>query len=164
MNWLQLSTGKGDDGLSQWRGCRVPKHALIFDLLGEIDMANALLGLCPSCPSHIVSAEQIQRWNRDFMGALYTHRAETFEELMGAVDTWLGVVASWLNDLGKPPDGWMDYKNPWGAACCQIRKAERVLSKLAEGADIPDVALPYLNRLSKLLFLIHAYHEMVRNK
>ena len=148
MKWKQLTKPSGDKGNSHFgmKGGRLSKGHRIFEILGEIDMLNAYLGMCyfPSPLDTLekihkylgedldpTSAVKLQSFNRKYMGYLHTGAKKSgtlldqeLEDLNAALD----ILTTDLDALDpNGPQGWHDYDSAWFLACCQCRKVERLL-------------------------------------
>lgn len=146
----------GETGLGD--GSRVIKSAPRIQALGDVDELNSQIGLvrCESQPDGVDAVLlAIQRDLFDLGGELsipgYTMLKE---EQLSRLEDW---VMQWNETL--PP--LKEFILPGGCrlaaqlhvARTVCRRAERSIAALGEGACSP-LALPYLNRLSDLLFVL----------
>ncbi|CAH1385720.1 cob(I)yrinic acid a,c-diamide adenosyltransferase [Candidatus Nitrotoga sp. M5] len=147
---------KGTTGLAD--GTRVEKHCARIHAIGSIDELNSHLG--------VLLAETLLDDVRDLMlhiqhdlfdlgGALAYPAAQFTEDKLLYMDT---AIAHYNADL--PP--LKEFILPGGtraAAQCHVartvaRRAERDFNALAQLETVPQYGLPYLNRLSDLLFIL----------
>lgn len=147
---------KGTTGLAD--GTRVSKDHLRIHCLGDTDELNSQLGLmlCEPLPEEIRSLLlQIQNDLFDLGGSLAYPAAPFGEEKLQRLDE---AIAHFNAEL--PP--LKEFILPGGtrAAClCHVartvaRRTERGMVTLANSEPVPAHGLPYLNRLSDLLFVL----------
>jgi cob(I)alamin adenosyltransferase len=172
---MSIVTKKGDDGSTKLiYGGRVSKADLQVEAYGTIDELNSFLGLARAfCDddytkrvleslqreTFVVGAElatpaaQLEklktRVTRDMTQALEIHVAE-IEKLPGLLDDWALPGAT---QAGAAID----------VARVVARRAERCTVRLAHEGLVPNPeVLPYLNRLSDLLWLLGRRYEILR--
>lgn len=127
-------------------------------VLGSIDELNSNLGvlLAEKLPTAIGAAlKQIQNDLFDLGGALATRQPDAFDANKVA---WLSDLAE-RNNATLPP--LREFILPGGrraGAICHLcrtvaRRVERDLVALSHDSLVPENSLPYLNRLSDLLFV-----------
>jgi cob(I)alamin adenosyltransferase len=147
---------KGTTGLAD--GTRVSKDSMRIHCLGTVDELNSQLGLllCEALPQDICGLLlQVQNDLFDLGGSLAYPVSPFTEEKLTRLDS---AIAHYNAEL--PP--LKEFILPGGtrAAClCHIartiaRRAERELVALAQSEEAPPHGLPYLNRLSDLLFVL----------
>jgi len=162
-NYMRLSkittrTGdKGTTGLAD--GTRIGKDHARIAALGSVDELNSQLGVLLAEPldSNIRAVLlQIQNDLFDLGGALALPSQDVFPE---SRISWLDEqIARYNDDL--PP--LREFVLPGGSragALCHVartvaRRSERDLALLMQSEPAPQQALPYLNRLSDLLFVL----------
>ena len=160
MRLSKIATRTGDTGSTGLAdGTRVGKDHARITVLGSVDELNSQLGLllAEQLESGIRAVLlQIQNDLFDLGGALALPTQDMFAESKVA---WLDEqLAKYNADL--PP--LREFILPGGSragALCHVartvaRRAERDLVVLAQGGAAPQHALPYLNRLSDLLFVL----------
>jgi len=160
MRLTKITTRTGDTGRTGLAdGTRVGKDHARIAVLGSVDELNSNLGvlLAEELPPDIRKVLlQIQNDLFDLGGSFALPTQDTF-----AVSkiTWLDEqIAHYNGDL--PP--LQEFILPGGSragALCHVartvaRRAERDLAMLSKGDAVPQHALPYLNRLSDLLFVL----------
>ncbi len=147
---------KGTTGLAD--GTRVSKDSMRIHCLGTVDELNSHLGLllCEDLPGDIRTLLlAIQNDLFDLGGSLAYPVAPFTEDKLTRLDA---AIVHYNADL--PP--LKEFILPGGtrAACqCHIartvaRRAERELVALSQLEQPPENGLPYLNRLSDLLFVL----------
>ena len=160
MRLSKITTRTGDTGTTGLAvGTRLGKDHARFAVLGSVDELNSHIGvmLAEQLPTDIRSMLlQIQNDLFDLGGALALPTQDTFAESKVA---WLDEQLAHYNaDL--PP--LREFILPGGSragALCHVartvaRRAERDLVVLSQNDAVPQHALPYLNRLSDLLFVL----------
>ena len=147
---------KGSTGLAD--GTRVSKDNLRIHCLGTVDELSSHLGLllCEALPDDIRALLlSIQNDLFDLGGSLAYPAAPFTEDKLSRLDS---AIAHYNADL--PP--LKEFILPGGtraASLCHVartvaRRAERELVALAQSESAPAHGLPYLNRLSDLLFVL----------
>lgn len=162
----RIYTRTGDDGSTALgSGVRISKDDLRVDTYGTVDELNAQLGaaLCQGMPEPL--AEPLSRIQNDLfhLGSdLCVTEAEKAARPMPRIEerhvVWLEAEIDLWN--GKLP-ALDNFILPGGSpAAAQLhvartvcRRAERILVALAHREAVGTWALPYLNRLSDLLFV-----------
>ena len=147
---------KGTTGLAD--GSRVNKNSARIHCLGSVDELNSHLGLL-LCESLTVDVHElvleIQNDLFDLGGSLAYPAAPFTEDKLARLDA---AIAKYNEDL--PP--LKEFILPGGsraASQCHIartvaRRAERDFVQLMHNEEAPVNGLPYLNRLSDLLFVL----------
>ena len=160
MRLSKITTRTGDTGSTGLAdGTRLVKSHARIAALGSVDELNSQLGVLlaePLAPEIRAVLLQIQNDLFDLGGALALPTQDVFAESKIA---WLdGQIVHYNADL--PP--LREFILPGGSragALCHVartvaRRAERDLVVLSQGHAVPQHALPYLNRLSDLLFVL----------
>ena len=160
-----ISTTRGDGGETGLAGgIRVSKGSLRVDALGTVDELNTALGFARAIcddPEIRELAKQIQTELFTVCSALATPpespkpqvpiTPDMVEALTSAVHRFEaidGVLADWSMS------GELATAAAFDVARTVCRRAERCVVRLAEsGAVLPPSTLPYLNRLSDLLWI-----------
>lgn len=160
MRLSKITTRTGDTGTTGLAdGTRLVKSHARIAALGSVDELNSQLGvlLAEQLPDDIRAALlQIQNDLFDLGGSLALPTQDVFPQSRIA---WLDEQIAHYN-AGLPP--LREFILPGGAragALCHVartvaRRAERDLVVLAQDDAVPQHALPYLNRLSDLLFVL----------
>lgn len=159
MRLTKITTKTGDDGSTGLAdGTRLGKDNERITALGSVDELNCAIGLIlaeklpPSiCPALL----KIQNDLFDLGGALALPERDDFAK---AKVIWLDEQAS-RNNAELPT--LREFILPGGkraGAQCHLartiaRRAERDLVQLSRASSIPKHSIPYLNRLSDLLFV-----------
>lgn len=162
---MSIATTRGDGGQTGLAGgLRVSKASLRVEAYGNVDELNSALGFARSlCPDQelCACALAIQRELFPVGSALATPPAsakaqvpltpDMVERLTAEVhrlEALEGMLSDWSLPGGSTPAAAFDL------ARTVCRRAERGVVRLLEaGEAIPPVVLPYLNRLSDLLWL-----------
>jgi cob(I)alamin adenosyltransferase len=160
-------TGRGDDGTTAlWRGRqRVPKYDLQPEAYGAVDEVQAALGLARALaqrPRTRAMLLQVQRDLHALMAELaLAPEAEQRPEPFPAerVACLEGFLAELAQEVAKPEGFVMPGDSAAGAALdlarTVVRRAERAVARLVHERQFASAqAVPYLNRLSSLLFVL----------
>lgn len=160
MRLSKITTRTGDAGSTGLAdGTRIAKDHARIAVLGSVDELNSQLGVLLAeqlAPDIRTALLQIQNDLFDLGGALALPTQDMFADSKVA---WLDErIAHYNADL--PP--LREFILPGGSragALCHVartvaRRAERDLVVLAQNDAVPQQALPYLNRLSDLLFVL----------
>ncbi len=155
----KIVTRTGDQGTTGLAdGTRVNKDSARIICLGSVDELNSYLGvlLCEEVAQEIRALLlHIQNDLFDLGGSLAYPPAEFTEDKLAHLDS---AIAHYNADL--PP--LKEFILPGGtraASLCHVartvaRRAERDLVSLSHTEAVPPHSLPYLNRLSDLLFVL----------
>ncbi len=160
MRLTRIYTRTGDDGSTALAdGSRVPKYDPRVAALGDVDELNAVLAMVLAWgPGEAVAASltRVQQELFDLGGELALGRGagiapEAVARLEAEIDAFNRTLPP-LKEFILPGGG-------QAAACCHLaravcRRAERAVAALDRGGPVGSVALPYLNRLSDLLFVL----------
>ena len=160
MRLSKITTRTGDKGITGLAdGTRLGKDRARIAALGSVDELNSQLGvlLAEELPPGIRGVLlQIQNDLFDLGGALALPTQDMFGENKIA---WLDEqIAHYNADLPPLREFILPGGSRAGALCHVVRtiarRAERDLAVLSHGEAVPQQALPYLNRLSDLLFVL----------
>jgi cob(I)alamin adenosyltransferase len=162
----RIYTRGGDAGAtSLGDGARVPKHALRVAAYGTVDEANAAIGIAKL---HVdaESNEMLDRIQNDLFdlgadlctpeggrratGALriVPGQTERLEREIDAMNATLAPLESFILPGGSAAAAHLHL------ARTVVRRAERLVSELAQAESVNREALKYLNRLSDHLFVL----------
>lgn len=162
----RIYTRTGDDGSTALGfGARTPKDALRVECYGTVDELNSQLGtaLCQALPEDL--AGPLGRIQNDLfhLGAdLCVTEAEKAQRPLPRIEArhvaWIeGEIDAWNERLPSLENFILPGGSPAAAhlhvARTVCRRAERALVTLARQEAVGEFALPYLNRLSDLLFV-----------
>jgi cob(I)alamin adenosyltransferase len=174
---LSIATKQGDGGeTSLAGGLRVSKADLRVETYGTVDELNATLGFARS----ICRNEEVWRWSEEIQKTLFrvggalatppesrregkqpagplvtTQDVDVLTEIVHAIEARPGILSDW-SIPGALPDA-----SAYDIARTVCRRAERHIVRLAESdASITDAVLPYINRLSDVLWLFGRLLEL----
>ena len=155
----KIVTRTGDQGTTGLaEGSRVAKNSARIHIIGSVDELNSSLGVLlaenlPPAVQHLLLL--IQHDLFDLGGALAYPAAPFPEDKLSVLDEAILAYNAELPPL-------KEFILPGGvraAAYCHVvrtvaRRAERDFLTLAQEEAVPPCGLPYLNRLSDLLFVL----------
>jgi len=161
---MKISTRTGDTGMSSlFSGGRVPKNHPLLECYGSLDETASFIGLLiAECQDDTISRKltEIQASLFSVGGTL----ADLKRRLPHDPSSWsTSPLDDWIEELESELPPLESFILPGGssaAAAAHVaravsRRAERIMQGLPEaGFEIPEGALPFLNRLSDLLFLL----------
>ena len=163
----RIYTGGGDKGeTSLGGGARVPKDAPRIEAMGDVDEANAAIGLARVA---LEDGSETDAMLARIQNDLFDLGADLARPGSGADDARLRIADSQVARLEGEIDGVnrrLDALNsfvlPGGSDAASklhlartvVRRAERAVVKLAAAEAVNPQALIYLNRLSDLLFVL----------
>jgi cob(I)alamin adenosyltransferase len=168
---MSIATRTGDDGTSSLMfNRRVPKNHPRVIAAGAVDELNAVLGLARASANEVKVAAIIfaeQHCLIGLMGELSTDDADRPRLLASKLQRLqpedlarLDALVADLEARKKPASGWDTPGESLHHAHLHLaravcRRAERdCVSLRATGAQVPDLLLQYLNRLSDVLWLL----------
>ncbi len=162
----KIYTRGGDRGeTSLGDGTRTPKHSLRITAQGEVDEANAAIGLARIHSTDDTAGAVLARVQND----LFDLGADIARPGAGAADAKLRVQPNQVARLEREIDevneglapltsfvlrGGGRYAAQLHFACTVVRRAERAVTALAAAEAVTPEAVSYLNRLSDLLFVM----------
>jgi len=161
---MKLYTKRGDDGHTDlFGGQRVSKHDLRVSAYGDIDEANAAIGLTIARCDDEQTCETLRRIQSDLfaLGAeLATPEDKPAQTVIN--DDHVAQLERWIDEATKETPALRNFILPGGsetAARLQlartiVRRAERSIVALAECETVRGPAIAYVNRLSDLLFAL----------
>lgn len=169
---MSIATKTGDGGQTGLAGgIRVSKADLRVEAYGTVDELNSTLGFARSIcknPEIAIAVHGIQKTLFRVGSSLATPpesrkprpplSAEDVEELTGMVhviEAKEGILADWSLPGAHPESAAFEVAR---AVC---RRAERCIVRLIEsGASVDPYSLPYINRLSDLIWLFARQIEL----
>jgi len=168
----KVYTRQGDKGETRLGGGQVvPKESLRIRTYGVVDELNSAIGIVLAFEPVQPIAQKLTQVQHDLftLGGDLCVLQEDKKELQMA-----GIEASHLTSLEKTIDklnGQLpplkEFILPGGSrvaaflhqARCVCRRAETLLAELSQNEEVGAFVLPYLNRLSDLLFVMARYHN-----
>jgi cob(I)alamin adenosyltransferase len=160
----RIATRGGDRGeTSLADGRRLRKDALRIEVFGELDEANAAIGLlrtaCADAPDIDGVLARIQNELFDCGASLSRTAAPEEDAHAAAYLERLDADLARFNERLSPLTSFVLPGGSESAARAHLartvtRRAERTLVALAQAEQVPAFVIPYLNRLSDLLFVL----------
>jgi cob(I)alamin adenosyltransferase len=168
----KMYTRTGDEGYTGLLGKeRIPKYDLRPEAYGQVDEAQALLGVCRAGPLSQRGREWLVPIERD----LYYMMTElaTAPGVQLSLPSITAQRVEWLEDItdelvqitGPFTDFILPGDSQAGAlvhlARTVVRRAERAAARLLHEGDLENAeVLRYLNRLSSFLFALARYEDI----
>ena len=167
MRITRVTTGDGDGGdTGLGGGQKVSKDSLRIEALGGVDELNSLIGLALSGELAADVGEELRAVQNDLfdLGADLALREED-KTASGACGIETGQVERLergIDTLGEELGPLEEFILPGGSPGAAVlhlartvcRRAERVVVALSKEEAIGGLVIPYLNRLSDLLFML----------
>lgn len=157
----KITTKTGDDGKTHLANTRLPKNHVLVTMVGELDELNAHIGFILALGVQNIKINhcllEIQQNLFHFGGELH---APAHPRIDAAKVTKLEThITEWNQSLPPLKEFLLPGGTPQSAAChiarTVCRRAERTLVALHVEKTLPNPSmLPFLNRLSDLLFII----------
>lgn len=162
----RIYTRGGDKGkTSLGEGKRVPKHAVRVAAYGTVDEANSAIGLARLHTRGVIDAMLARIQNDLFdLGAdlstpsggkhedkiprIADGQVERLEREIDAINAKLKPLDSFVLPGGKPAAAQLHL------ARTIVRRAERLMTELAQAEPVNATAIRYINRLSDHLFVL----------
>ena len=169
---MSIATKRGDGGLTGLAGgIRVSKSDLRVEAYGTVDELNTVLGFARSIctnPGIASTVHEIQKTLFRVGSALATppesrkpapplsaEDVDHLTKLVHSIEAKEGILSDWSLPGGHPESAAFEM------ARTVCRRAERCIVRLLEsGAEIHQQALPYINRLSDLIWLFARQIEL----
>jgi len=165
----KIYSGKGDGGTTSLLGeSQVPKSHPRIRAVGTLDEASAVLGLARSTTGNQDLDQLIQTIQKDLCQimsqvVLEKTEPENFPDFPAERISWVeNMIEKYQKGLQDPGGFILPGDNPGSAtlslARTVIRRAEREMVELDQaGLLISKTALPYINRLSSLCFVLELF-------
>ncbi len=160
---MRLYTRTGDGGETGLYGSgRVRKSALRIEALGTVDEANAALGVCRALTLGDAALDPALEGVQHRLFDLGAGLASPGMGVGGVTQAHIDAVERAIDALEEDLEPLRVFILPGGAPAAAAlhlartvaRRAERDLARLADAGEAVDpLALPYLNRVSDLLFV-----------
>lgn len=168
---FKIYTKTGDKGFTSLiGGVRVSKSNIRIESYGTIDELNSYVGFV----SDLANSETISEWLREIQDRLFTIGSELatapdkevkmkLPDLRESDITWLEGRIDEMNEVLPEMRSFVLPGGHQAASACHIarcicRRAERICVGMQEHDEyVPDLILPYLNRLSDFLFVLSRY-------
>lgn len=166
---MKIYTGRGDGGdTGLLGGGRVAKDHPRLHAYGTVDELSSCLGLARSQTGVAATADRLVRIQRDLfaIGASLALAPATGGRkrppVPGVPVERVGEMEAWMDEADADLPPLREFILPGGAPAAATlhlarsvcRRAERVTVSLAAREAIDDGIVPYLNRLSDLLFVL----------
>ncbi len=161
---MKLYTKRGDDGSTGLMGGqRLSKHDLRVVAYGDVDEANAAIGLTIARCDDEQTTEILRRIQSDLftVGAeLATPPAKSAQVAIS--DTRVTQLEGWIDEVCEDIPQLRSFILPGGSetgaslqlARTIVRRAERSIVALAQHEKVCPPVIAYVNRLSDLLFAL----------
>ncbi len=168
----KLFTRKGDEGeTSLGGGQRVPKDSLRLGAIGMVDELNSALGVALAhnlspCVTEILGQVQNQLFH---LGSdlCFLEEDQTRFNIPHIEARHIAQMEKWIDELNVILGPLENFILPGGSAASAhlhlartiCRRTEREVIALARREPIGEYVLPYLNRLSDMLFVMARYEN-----
>lgn len=162
----KIYTRGGDKGeTSLGSGARVPKHDLRVAAYGTADETNSVIGVARLHTDGEVDAMLGRIQNDLFDLGADLCRPDGSERKDGALricDSQVERLEAEIDKMNEALEPLNSFVLPGGSpaaanlhlARCVARRAERLMTELAESEDVTPAAIRYMNRLSDHLFVL----------
>lgn len=168
---MKIYTKTGDRGDTKlYGGRKVPKHDARVDAYGTVDELNAVLGFCLALDSeNRLVRRELEDVQADLfvvgadLSAAEPEEARESGRIPELSIARISALEAWIDRLDADLPPLDSFILPGGSrlgACLHVartvcRRAERAVTRLLpERPDLAEVTVPYLNRLSDLLFTL----------
>lgn len=166
---MRIYTKKGDQGTtSLLRGGRVPKNHVRVTAYGDVDELNASIGVAAAVTPSDFESDLLENIQRDLFtigSMLATADKDTTEQQDEKLRFDETRITALENAIDAASDSMLPLEKfvlPGGSeksamlhlARTVCRRAERSIVRLDYEDSVPHLVLPYMNRLSDLLFTL----------
>lgn len=175
MRITRVYSRKGDDGTTGLGGGqRVPKDALRVHAYGTVDELNSLIGLALASGLSNRLAEILPTIQNELfhLGSdlCVVEEDKARQTVPQFQERHVRRLESLIEELNKPLGPLKNFILPGGSvgsahlhvARAVCRRAERVVTELSREEGVGLLVIPYLNRLSDLLFVMARYENKQR--
>jgi cob(I)alamin adenosyltransferase len=173
---MSIATMQGDRGQTGLAGgLRISKADLRVEAYGTVDELNASLGFARSlCSEPDVAAKTLEIQRTLFrvgaaLASVPDGKKQEADALPEALQDEVDTLTAWVHQIEAIEGILSDWSIPGGhteSAAYEVartvcRRAERCAVRFAEGGgEVQGVVIPYLNRLSDLLWLFGRLIEL----
>lgn len=169
---IYTKTGdKGDTGIIG--GKRLSKDSLRIAAFGDVDELNAWLGVCRTSKSSDILEKILHQLQRELfnLGADLSTPLEENYAISRITKEHIAQLEKYIDNLDEQLEPLKNFILPGGSvqasylhlARTVCRRAERSVVKLASQEKINENIVPYLNRLSDLLFVMARFANSREN-
>ena len=172
----KLYTRKGDDGTTALgSGTRVAKDSLRVEAYGTVDELNASIGIAVAqgITPKLKEAFAVIQNELFHLGSdlCFTEEDKEKYDIPQIQEKHVTVLETLIDELTAVVGPLENFILPGGTASAAnlhlartiCRRAERITISLAREESIGEHVIPYLNRLSDLLFVMSRYENMENN-
>lgn len=172
MRITKVYTRQGDRGETRLGGGQtVGKDNIRIETFGTVDELNATIGIalvfgCSKTAERIL--ETVQHLLFTLGGDLCVLKEDQAKWQMKAIDaSHVTLLEGFIDELNKQLKPLEEFILPGGSkpavflhqARCVCRRSERLAVRLSREEEIGDFVIPFLNRLSDLLFVVSRYEN-----
>jgi cob(I)alamin adenosyltransferase len=146
---MAITTKKGDQGISHWKGMAVGKDDVLIEAIGSLDELQASIGLMGLDLPEVMK----DMWGimgEVSMGTRYEkleERIELMDKEIVRLEDELPAITEFLI-FDKPESAKMNWIRT------MVRRAERRLVALSKKGEVNPKLLAYINRLSDYLYML----------
>ncbi|MBD3156677.1 cob(I)yrinic acid a,c-diamide adenosyltransferase [Candidatus Peregrinibacteria bacterium] len=162
---MRIYTKTGDDGTtSLCDGKRVSKNSMRVAAYGDIDELSSCIGLAVSFSEEKKLTTILHTIQHDLfiLGSYAAHCSNNHEKLPDFDEAKIYALESIIDEISESLPPLQHFILPGGTPCAShlhmartvCRRAERTCIALAENEGLYKHIIPYLNRLSDLLFVL----------
>ena len=169
-------TGKGDGGKTEIGGKKFLKDSLIFEVLGELDELNSLIGLAKNYLSKKFCGKLTEIQNNIFIiqanVAYYLYKKfkppklsqssiDKLEKEIKEIEKKIKEQKSFIIYGSNRDSAWFDYLR------AVVRRVERRIVKLNKKFKLDKEILNYINRLSSYFYALGrfvCYNKKIKEK
>ena len=163
---MKIYTKTGDQGTtSLLGGTRVPKHHIRIEAYGTLDELNSWVGTIRASLSYkeaILILNQIQNDLFNIGSHLATDPSKTKVKLPEFKQNNIEILENEIDKMDADLPALTNFILPGGSSLvgqihisrCVCRRAERLITHLAEIESVDPVFIQYINRLSDYLFTL----------
>ncbi len=164
---MKVYTKTGDKGeTSLLSGERVPKHHIRIEAYGTVDELNSFIGLLCSYDignEHKDLLHKVQNLLFDIGASLAIEKKKNkFDSMKKVVVDDISMLETAIDKMNEELPDLKSFILPGGSksvSICHVcrtvcRRAERLSTYLASQAEVDDLSIKYLNRLSDYFFVL----------
>lgn len=168
----RVYTRAGDDGTTALAsGARIPKDSLRIEAYGTVDELNSCIGVCVAAgldssmhPAFFIIQQVLFNLGSDLA---MTEEDKKRWPVPQVTADHVSQLEAWIDEWNETLEPLKSFILPGGdMAAAQLhvartvcRRAERIAIALGRTEPIGERVIPYLNRLSDLLFVGARYHS-----
>lgn len=150
---MKSKIGKGDNGMTCLKGCRIAKDSKLIKFIGDLDELNSYLGFCRS----LIKNEDVNKVLEEIQSKLFLIGAIVAGEKIKFKKENVKFLEENIREYEKELKPLNHFIYPAGTQASSVLHIARAVCRRVERSCIEAKLkefIPFFNRLSDLLFVL----------